>query len=105
VIGLPTCIGFSVRWVGPSWRWSGGRCGGRPGDAGNSVVHAFCHGHVLGRCRIRRRAELAIRVGTVTSVDRSGVGSGAGVTLADRVQHGSRTGGGVLKRCGACSHR
>ena len=36
----------------------------------NKVVHAACHGQPRGRCRVRRRAEDAIRAGTAIRVRR-----------------------------------
>ena len=48
--------------------------GGQAGSAGGgsltrskSEVQAVSHGHAVGRCRVTRRAEVAIRAGTAIS--------------------------------------
>src|SRR5690606_23155961 len=38
---------------------------GGPQPAVNRVVQALCHGHACGRCRVRRRALVAILAGTL----------------------------------------
>src|SRR3954447_8737368 len=64
VAGLPG-ISTVVSPVGPGWAGrQARRCGGR-WTAACSVAQAGSQGQLAGRCRVTRRAERAIRAGTL----------------------------------------
>lgn len=56
---------------GRAWRrWSAGGGAGWPAGADEHLSPACCQGQAIGRCKVKRRADDAIRAGTVTRVRR-----------------------------------